>query len=68
MLITVPSLNYAVITIGNFVVAKRCNRQTEDSSAVKVTCRLTLEELQKEGYLELPPPPVLNGYSNLLKC
>jgi hypothetical protein len=84
MLITVPTLNYAVITVGDFVISKRrCCRgaigdssavrsvalvQEVQSSAVKVTWWLTLDKLRNEGYLETPPPPAMNDYSNLLKC
>ncbi len=83
MLITVPTLNYAVITVGDFVIStRRCYRgaigdssavrsvalvQEVQSSAVKVTWWLTLDELRYEGYLETLPPPALNDYSNLLK-
>jgi hypothetical protein len=47
MVITVPSLNYAVITVRDFVVAKRCNRSTGGSSAVCSVC--LIQEVQSSA-------------------
>jgi len=82
MLFTVPFLNNAVLAVGDFVIVKWCSRTTGDSiavflvggiqevqsSTVKVTWWLTLDELREEGYSETPLPPALSDYSNLLKC
>jgi hypothetical protein len=78
MIIIVPSLNGAVMTVGDFVIAKRCQSSSVvrsvcvirevQQSALRVTWYLTLEELSQEGYLELPQPPSLEENSNLLKC
>jgi hypothetical protein len=77
MLIAVPSLNFAVVTVGNFLLAKRspsaprgsvCLIREVRAASIKVSWWLTIEELSNEGYMRLPPPLALTDYDNVLKC
>jgi hypothetical protein len=78
MIAIAPSLNGAIMTVGDFVIANRrqgssvvrsvCVIREVEQPAVQVSWYLTPEELRKEGYLELPNPLSVEDYGNLVKC
>jgi hypothetical protein len=68
----------AVITAGDFLIAKQVSNSTSSfvciirevvlPSELRVLWWLTREELEAQRNIRLPPPPSISEYNNLLKC